>query len=189
MSKSLGNYYCLSDLYEKGFTTEEIRYILLSTHYRTKVDFRLDKQHEAKKVIQRIQELKSRLESISSSVSTGFPDETNSFNLALENDLDSPKAMSVFFDWIRKTNIKVDKNKLIAKKAAEGLNFIAYFDSIYGLLPKKESIPQNILDLVAEREEARRNGEWEKSDRLRNLIASEGWLVKDTPSGSKLSVK
>ncbi len=189
MSKSLGNYYCLSDLYEKGFTTEEIRYILLSTHYRTKVDFRLDKQHEAKKVIQRIQELKSRLESISSSVSTGFPDETNSFNLALENDLDSPKAMSVFFDWIRKTNIKVDKNKLIAKKAAEGLNFIAYFDSIYGLLPKKESIPQDILDLVAEREEARRNGEWEKSDRLRNLIASEGWLVKDTPSGSKLSVK
>jgi cysteinyl-tRNA synthetase len=97
--------------------------------------------------------------------------------------------MSVFFDWIRKTNIEMDNNKLIAKKAAQGLNFIAYFDSIYGLLPKKESIPQNILDLVAEREEARRNGEWEKSDRLRNLIASEGWLVKDTPSGSKLSVK
>ena len=176
-------------MHEKGITTEEIRYILLSAHYRTKVDFRLNKQHEAKKVIQRIQELKYRLESISSSVSTGFPEETNSFNVALENDLDSPKAMSVFFDWIRRTNIELDNNKLVAKRAAEGLNFIRYFDSIYGLLPEKESIPQDILDLVNEREDARQNGEWEKSDRLRNLIASKGWLVKDTPSGSKLSVK
>ena len=78
---------------------------------------------------------------------------------------------------------------MVAKRAAEGLNFIRYFDSIYGLLPEKESIPQDILDLVNEREDARQNGEWEKSDRLRNLIASKGWLVKDTPSGSKLSVK
>jgi len=97
--------------------------------------------------------------------------------------------MSAFFDWIRRTNVELDNNKLIAKRAAEGLSFINYFDSIYGLLPEKESIPQDILDLVAEREDARQNGEWEKSDRLRNLIASKGWLVKDTPSGSKLSVK
>ncbi|MEA1881349.1 MAG: cysteine--tRNA ligase [Candidatus Marinimicrobia bacterium] len=189
MSKSQGNFYCISDLFEKGFTAEEIRYIMLSAHYRTKVNFTLDKQHEAKMGIQRIHELRTRLESFSNEVTKGFPSAMGEFNSALEDDLDAPNALAVFFDWIRATNSTLDNNESSELEASHGLNFITYFDSVFGVLPEDESIPQNIIDLVSEREEARQSKDWVKSDELRNLIATKGWIVKDTLDGPKLSPK
>lgn len=189
MSKSIENFYCIPDLLEKGFTAEEIRYIMLSAHYRTKVNFTLDKQHEAKMAIQRIHELRIRLTDIDRKSTSDFPDAVNPFNIALEDDLYAPKALAVFFDWIRVTNSTLDKNSLSEDEASQGINFIAYFDSVFGVLPKDESIPQEIIELVSEREEVRQHKDWAKSDELRDLIASKGWIVKDTPDGTKLSPK
>jgi len=189
MSKSLGNFYCISDLFEKGFTAEEIRYIMLSGHYRTKVNFTLDKQHEAKMAILRIHELQSRLTDMKTESTTDFPDSVIAFNAALEDDLDAPNSLAVFFDWVRATNTALDKNELSKSEASQGLNFITYFDSVFAVLPEDESIPPDVLDLVSEREEARKNKEWDKSDELRDLIASKGWIIKDTPDGAKLTSK
>ena len=187
MSKSLGNFYCIPDLFDKGFTAEEIRYVMLSAHYRTKVNFSLDKQHEAKMGIQRIMELKSRLNHLKGQEADGFPMEIEAFNAALENDLDAPNALAVFFDWIRVTNSTLDKNALSEIDAIQGLNFIAYFDSVFGVLSEYQNIPKNILNLVNERKKARKSKDWDKSDELRDLIASKGWIVKDTPNGTKIS--
>jgi|TARA_Y100000310_G_scaffold137023_1_gene135914 cysteinyl-tRNA synthetase len=189
MSKSLGNFYCVSDLFDKGFSAEEIRYIILSVHYRTKVNFTLDKQHEAKMGIQRILELRTRLADLGTEPTADFPNEIDGFNAALEDDLDAPNALAVFFDWIRTTNTALDNNKLSNEDSAKGLNFIAYFDSVFGVLPGEQSVPQDILDLVSEREEARKNKNWAKSDKLRDLINSKGFIVKDTSGGQKLSSK
>ncbi len=189
MSKSLGNFYCISDLFEKGFSAEEIRYIMLSGHYRTKVNFTLDKQHDAKMGIQRILELKARLEGVNNEAGDAYPNVIHDFNAALEDDLDAPRALAVFFDWIRAANIELDQDKMTLDQASSGLNFITYFDSIFGVLPEKESTPQEVLDLAAEREQARRNKDWSKADELRDLILSKGWIVKDTPDGAKLSPK
>ena len=111
MSKSLGNYYCLNDLIKEGLTAEEFRYIVLSPHYRSKVNFSLDKKHEAKKAIQRIMGLKERLEKFDESESVELPRGADNFISALENDLDSPAALAIFFDWIRETNSKLDNNE------------------------------------------------------------------------------
>ena len=111
MSKSLGNFHHIPELIDKGFTSEEIRYIMLNGHYRTKINFTLDKQHEAKASIQRIQSLKDRLRDLTKYSSDEFPTEKSKFDKALENDLDAPNALAVFFDWIRSTNSALDKNK------------------------------------------------------------------------------
>jgi cysteinyl-tRNA synthetase len=189
MSKSLDNFYCISDLFEKGFRAEEIRYIMLSAHYRTKVNFTLDKQHEAKVSIRRIQELQSRLEEMDSEVCDGFPTEMEQFNIAIENDLDSPNALAVFFEWIRNTNSKLDEKVFTEIDVSKGLNFIAYFDSIYGILPKSGSAPKDVIGLVKEREDARQNKDWEKSDKIRDQILEKGWTVKDKIDGPKLTPK
>ena len=189
MSKSLDNFYCIPDLFEKGFRAEEIRYIMLSAHYRTKVNFTLDKQHEAKVSIRRIQELQSRLEEMDSEVCDGFSTEMEQFNIALENDLDSPNALAVFFEWIRNANSKLDKKAFTESNVSEGLNFIAYFDSIYGILPKAGFAPKDVIDLVGEREDARQNKDWEKSDKIRDQILEKGWIVKDKINGPKLTPK
>ena len=171
MSKSLGNFYCLNDLIDEGMTIEEFRYIALSSHYRSKVNFNLDKKYEAKMAIQRITELKDRLEEFEESESDDLPSDADNFISALENDLDSPAALAVIFEWLRKTNAKLDKNE------------------ISGVLYEKFEIPKNIIELVKKRERARKNNDWAKSDEIRKELNINGWNVKDTPTGPKITQK
>jgi len=189
MSKSLGNYYHLKDLLKKGFKPEEIRYTMLSAHYRSKLNFTLDKKHEAKMAIQRITELKDRLSQFEKSGKNNLPEEAEDFKLALCDDLDSPKALAIFFDWLRKTNKKLDGNKLSKLDANKGNNFISFFDSIYGVLKDSLMIPDDVLSLIEEREIARKNNDWAKSDNIRYKINKKGWIVKDTPNGPKITPK
>ena len=189
MSKTLKNYYCLDDLLREGFSVEEIRFIMLSAHYRSKLNFSLEKQHEAKMAIQRILELRNRLDQFLPTEEKGLPIEAEKFNLALSDDLDSPKALAIFFDWLRKTNKRLDSNKLSQIDIDKGKNFIYLFDSLYSLLNKKTIVPDKILVLAKERERARKNNDWEKSDKIRIQISKDGWIVKDTPNGPKVTPK
>ena len=86
MSKTLKNYYRLDDLLREGLSVEEIRYIMLSAHYRSKLNFSLEKQHEAKMAIQRILELNDRLDQFVSTDEKGLPVEAENFKLALSDD-------------------------------------------------------------------------------------------------------
>ena len=189
MSKSLNNYYHLKDLLKKGFTPEEIRYTMFSAHYRSKLNFTLDKKHEAKMAIQRITELKDRLSHFEKSGRNNLPEEAEDFKLALCDDLDSPKALAIFFDWLRKTNKKLDRNKLSKLDANKGNNFISFFDSIYGVLKDSLMIPDDVLSLIEEREIARKNNDWAKSDNIRYKINKKGWIIKDTSNGPKITPK
>ena len=189
MSKSLGNYYCINDLIEKGLTIEEFRYIVLSSHYRSKVNFTLDKKFEAKMAIQRIMELKDRLEEFEESKLSELPRDADYFISALKDDLDSPTALAVLFDWLRATNAKLDKNELSKSDAQKGKHFINFFNSIYGVLYEKLDAPIDVIKLVNERELARKNKDWDKSDKIREKINAIGWNIKDTSSGPKIAPK
>ena len=189
MSKSLGNFYCLNDLIDEGMTIEEFRYIALSSHYRSKVNFTLDKKYESKMAIQRITELKDRLEEFEESESDDLPSDADNFISALENDLDSPAALAVLFEWLRKTNAKLDKNEFSKSDIQKGKHFITFFNSIFGVLYEKFEIPKNIIELVKKRERARKNNDWAKSDEIRKELNINGWNVKDTPTGPKITQK
>ena len=187
MSKSLNNYFILSDLFDNGFTAEEFRFIILSSHYRSKVNFSLTRKSEAKSAINRIEELRSRLLDISQERSTNMPEDAKSFNSYLGDDLDTPNALATFFNWIRLTNQKIDEDKYSENEAAQANTFIDYFDSIFAILSNNSDIPEDIMSIVRLREKYRKNKDWKKSDLLRDDLLAKGWLIKDTSNGSKLT--
>ena len=187
MSKSLNNYYVLSDLVEKGFTYEDFRFIILSAHYRSKVNFSIKRRDEAKSAIRRIGEVRQRLQDISSEVSTALPNEVNDFNESLMDDLDTPKALAAFFNWVRLTNQNIDQKNISKVEAEMGNAFIEHFNSIFAILDDSKELPSEVQSLLDSREKYRKNKEWQKSDQIRDKLLSLGWKIKDTPFGAKVT--
>lgn len=189
MSKSLGNYYRLSDLLSRKHTPEAIRYVLLSAHYRTKLNFSETKLREAQRAIQRIVELKTRLRALTNSPGDTLPEEGEAFEQALDDDLGAPQAFAIFFEWLRVTNSRIDQNSLSAEQAAQGLFFIQVIDRLFGILPSEVELPMEVQKLVEEREMARKAKRWDRADSIREQIHSLGWQVEDTPTGPKCRPK
>ena len=191
MSKTTGNFHKISDLISEGFTSEEIRFILLSPHYRSKLNFSLNQNHEAKTAIQRVTDVQQRLFELSGSdrEESSMPDEFEEFVAALDDDLDTPKAFAIFFGWIRSMNKLLDREELMLSQINGGLEFIKKFDDLFAIIPEKESVPRELYDLIEKREKARLNQDWKTADKIRNLLHKEGWLVEDSPNGPKLRPK
>ncbi len=190
MSKSAGNFYKISDLIDEGFTPEALRYLLLSGHYRTNINFSLDKKHEALKVVQRIDELHERLINLFAKCDNPdyLPIEYDRFMMALDDDLNTPEALAVFFNWIRKSNTLIDTKIISDREIAEAINFIDKFNLIFDLhIPGETSIPTKVKELANLRQTARINKDWTKADSIRNQILELGWIVEDLPNrGFKL---
>ena len=104
-------------------------------------------------------------------------------------DLDTPNALAVFFDYMRKINRKIDNDNMGEGEASAALLFIEKFNYIFGIIPDDNAIPGEIINLMNERETARLEKDWALADEIRSKIDSLGWNVKDTQSGSKLSKK
>ena len=191
MSKTTGNFHKISDLISEGFTGEEIRFILLSAHYRSKLNFSLNQNHEAKTAIQRVTDIQQRLiELLDSDQKEGsMPDEFEEFVAALDDDLDTPKAFAIFFGWIRSMNKLLDRGEIMISQINGGLEFIKKFDDLFAIIPDKESVPRELYDLIEKREKARFNQDWKTADKIRNILLKEGWLVEDSPNGPKLRPK
>ncbi|MEE8341314.1 MAG: cysteine--tRNA ligase, partial [Candidatus Neomarinimicrobiota bacterium] len=188
MSKSAGNYYKIPELIDKGFTSEALRYLLLNGHYRTNINFSVDKKHEALKVVQRINDFYERLLDLSANCDkTGaLPESYNSFEKALDDDLNTPEALAIFFEWLRNTNSQIDEDSLKDKAVVSAVNFVEKFNSVFDLLIEKSAIPTKIKDLVKEREEARKEKNWAKADLIRDQILGMGWVLEDLADGFKI---
>ena len=189
MSKSEGNFFNMEDLRKLNFSAECIRYILLAGHYRKKILFSTKKKQEGARVINRIKDFKLRLNSLKtfSKKSLEYPKEYNDFIKYLDNDLDSPNALSVFFKWMREQNIRLDKGEKNDSFLSSCLNFVNAVDDIFGFLPIfKDDIPYAVKNIAEKRQNARENKDWILADRLRQDLIDEGWAIEDTPNGYKL---
>ena len=188
MSKSLRNFYRISDLKDMGFSAENIRYQLLSGHYRNKINFSSAKKYEGDKVLQRLSDFKDRVteEKLISDNSSNLPDEFHRFCAAMDNDLDTPRALAVYFNWIKDINKKMDHGIESPELLSSARNFIDAFDKIFGFLPQTKSIPPDIMSLAERRQEARDMGDWPVADGLRIEIEKRGFVIEDTSKGPKL---
>ncbi|NQV36556.1 MAG: cysteine--tRNA ligase [Candidatus Marinimicrobia bacterium] len=185
MSKSLGNFYTVEDLLNHGFTSEALRYILLSTHYRTKVNFSLEKKHEAIKAVQRVQSFWDRLNEFEVSDGEMLPDESEAFINSLSNDLDAPGALGIAFDYIRKMNNRIDQKEITQAEITMAINFMKQINHAFDFLSLNIEVPSEVTNLAQLREDARKAKDWTKSDALRDQLKELGWEVRDTPSGPK----
>ena len=189
MSKSLGNCFTVSDLVKKGFTAESIRYQLLAGHYRTKISFSLKKKQESDKVISRINGFHSSLIDVGAQDIQGnhLPESYYEFVEAMNDDLNTPKALAIFHSWMRRVLKKMKTGSFAKKDKIEAWSFLKNFDSIFGFLSEKTfKIPLKIKKLIELREVARAENNWTLADDLRDQIKVEGWTVQDTTKGQRV---
>ena len=186
MSKSLGNFYRISALKELGFTAENIRYQLLAGHYRSKITFSIDKKHEGDKVVQRLSDFYTRLQKLNANESStgSMPEAYSKFRDRMNDDLDSPQALAVFFDWMKTVNGKIDKNVITDSELGQAWEFLIAFDSVFGFIRNQDfEIPDKINLLLNKRQKARDEENWVESDLIREHLKEKGWMVDDTPDG------
>ena len=189
MSKSLGNFYRISVLKELGFTAESIRYQLLAGHYRSKITFSIDKKHEGDKVVQRLSDFYTRLQKMNANESStgSMPEAYSKFRDRMNDDLDSPQALAVFFDWMKTVNGKIDKNVITDSELGEAWEFLVAFDSVFGFIQNQDfEIPDKINLLLNKRQKARDEDNWVESDLIREQLKEKGWIVDDTTDGQNL---
>ena len=192
MSKSLGNFIDVSNLIEKN-GSNVVRLFLLSAHYRTKVSFSQKKLDECKKMIEKIKRFAKKFKFDNQSIELKFSDDHNLFINALNDDLNTPEAIGVFFSFISEMNKKIAENSINELDEEKSLVFLKLFNSIFDILDSNNlqdyKIPKNIKNLLISRQKARENQDWKLSDSIRDKILSLGWHVEDTSYGQKPSKK
>ena len=194
MSKSEGNIFTLSALEGHGFSPESLRYLLTSGHYRTKITFSLDSKIKAAKVIKRIRSFADRLIDRGAE-KLDFKNLKNSkeiklFRNYMDDDLNTPKAYSTFFSYIRLINKKIDNKELSKLDLKCAWHFLNDFNEIFDLINLDSvDVPNSIKSLLNLRDLARQKGNWEDSDSLRLKISKLGYTIQDTKSGQLVSKK
>lgn len=188
MSKSLGNFYTLRDLLAKGYTGIEVRYMLLQTHYRTQLNFTMTGLDAARSSLQRLHDFVFRLESLKGGVQADVPSFLPQFEEALADDFNISLALSALFDFIRDTNSLIDQGKLTS--GAKVLELLRKVDKVLGVIfVASEEIPAVFQELLQKRIEARKAKNFAESDRLRDELLKNGYLIEDTPTGARLKKK
>ncbi len=189
MSKSLGNFYMLPDVLEKGYTGRQIRYALMRVHYRAPLNFTWEGMEEARQALARIDEWLVRLRETAAKADTGNIDmQTSSqFEDALDNDLNISAALGFLFESIRVTNRALDRNEVDAIAAKAWLNWWERVNSVLAIEEEAGPLPPEVAELTEARAQARLAKDFQKSDELRNELSTRGWEVRDTQDGQKVT--
>jgi cysteinyl-tRNA synthetase len=193
MSKSLGNFYTLRDLLEKGYKPEAIRYLLASVPYRNKLNFTMEGLKAAATSIDRLRSFQLRLdtEKFGAGSNAALEERTASaserFNASLDDDLNSAEALAAIFEYIRETNSSMDSGEFKAGNLEAARGLFERFDSIFDVLkPSLEEggITEAEIDaLIAERNQARKTKNFGRSDEIRAELLDRGVVIEDTKEG------
>jgi len=189
MSKSLGNFYTLPDVLEKGYTGREVRYALMRVHYRAPLNFTWEGMNEAREALGRIDDWLRRLHDIAGSRTENAKIQTGpQFEESLDDDLNISAALGFLFESIRETNRAMDQHQLDASTAAGWLSWWGRINNTLRLETETAIAPPAEVALLAQqREEARNQKDFKLSDELRVKISNLGWEVRDTKEGQQLA--
>ena len=184
MSKSKGNFITLDTLVEKGYLPEHYRYLCLTSHYRSSLIFSYDNLDASattyRNLLSKYKEFSSSNNNSDEHSNTLHNNYIAQFNSYMFDDLKTPQALAVVWAVIK------DKEMTSSDK----FKFLNNIDDLLGLglaknlaLSTEENIeiPSEIMTLVEERKQARANKNWAESDRIRDLIISKGYAIKDLP--------
>ncbi len=178
MSKSKKNFYTLQDLIARGFEPLDLRYLFLTAHYNAKLNFTWQGLAAAQAARARLNDFMSAGD-IAKTGSTAYEKD---FTVAINNDLDLPKALAIVWNLIKDQSLPdAAKRKTILK-----------FDKVFGLSLDKikaPKIPGEIKKLAEARNQARNGKDWVLADKLRQEIEAKGYLVNDNPDGFIIKVK
>jgi len=193
MSKSLGNFYTLRDVIERGHAPEAIRYLLASVPYRKQLNFTFDGLKSAATSIERLRNFKLRLET------EKFPEGNNEkaaqriaqadkqFVDAMNDDVNTAEALGAAFELIRDANTMMDAGEFRAGDAPPALEFLKRFDAIFDVI-QPTAVSGYIEDsevesLIAERTAAKKAKNFARADQIREQLLEQGIILEDTKGG------
>jgi cysteinyl-tRNA synthetase len=196
MSKSLNNFYTLRDLLQSGYTGRQVRYLLLSTHYRTQLNFTMAGLNAAQTSLRRLCDLITRLREVRSTGPEGCISDLlaqfdHRFRRSLADDINISAALAALFDLVRELNILCDSNALNQSEAQKALNLLKTWNSVLAIFSfdEEEVIPVELQQILQRREQVRKEKNYLLSDQLRWEIDKRGYRVEDTASGPRLKKK
>lgn len=198
MSKSLGNFFTLRDLLDKGYSPRTIRYLLLTAHYRKQLNFTFDGLNQAAQALLRIDNLIARLNDIKhdAPVNNQVADRCTAFVTAftetVDDDLNIAGGIGVFFDFVHDINTMIDAGALGRPDAAIVMDTLEKIDTVFGFIFFPEVTPINkeeIEALIEERNKARKEKNFARADEIRKLLLDKGIIIQDTREGTRWIVK
>ena len=205
MSKSLGNFFTLRDLFAKGHKPSTIRFLLLSVPYRRQLNFTEESLKQAANSIERVRNFMMRLKASnfsagsSAAIQSRVADAERDFDAGLADDLNTAVALAALFDLIRDANSAMDHGELRQQDAVRIIATLEKFDQILNLLadddeeklaklgfaPSKPRMSAPQVDaLIEERNAARKRRDFKRSDEIRQQLADSGIIVEDMKDGS-----
>jgi cysteinyl-tRNA synthetase len=193
MSKSLKNFITIKEFLNK-YSPRLLRFFIIKHHYRSPIDFNGEKLLQAKKELEKLDEFIEKISKFKFKIKKSkFPIDVKKYEkkfiLAMDDDFNTPRAVGVLFELIRKANKKILRESLTQKEAEKILSFLKKVDQIFGFIffkKPKEKIPQKIIELVKEREKLRKKGNFKKADEIRAMVKEMGYWIEDTREGPKI---
>jgi cysteinyl-tRNA synthetase len=205
MSKSLGNFYTMRDLYAKGYKPSALRYALASVPYRRQLNFTFDGLTQATNSVERLRTFADRLKQgkFPAGSPIGFKERAakalDDFDAGLADDLNTAVALAAAFDFLREANIAMDSGKFGQEDAAAAQEFLKKFDEVFAVIADNDAEKLNELGygpdggglgeadveaMIAERQAARQRRDFAKSDEIRKKLAEHGIILEDSKDGS-----
>jgi cysteinyl-tRNA synthetase len=193
MAKSLGNFFTLRDLIGRGYKPEVIRYLLASVPYRKSLNFTFDGLEGAEMAIERLRNLKLRLDT--DQFSEGAHEKMTArteaaalaFTVSMDDDLNTAEALAAVFEYARDANIAIDAGEFGAENRAAALRLFEQFDAIFDVLkPSGADAGADDADIeakVAERTAAKKARDFARADKIRDELLARGIVIEDTKSG------
>jgi len=195
MSKSLGNLYTVDDVKSWGFEAQDLRYVLLSGHYRQPLNFRKDALKAGQSALSRFKHLAAALPvpSANAVADRGWGPFRAVFE-ALCEDLNTSKALGALHSaagdlekGLKSGSLSEDAKRAAADGLANAVETFGFDLTTYGQVSRSSEIPDGVQQKAAERQVAREAKDWGRADALRDELLEMGWVVKDTPDGPELN--
>src|SRR5580692_9132210 len=205
MSKSLGNFYTLRDLFAKGYKPSALRFALASVPYRKQLNFTFNGLQQAASSVERLRNFAARLSQgkfaagKQKGMAARVAQAAEEFDAGLSDDLNTARALAAAFDLLREANIAMDKGDFRQEDVAAAQEFLANFDRVFAVMEDNDAEKLRALGfgaedsgpsdaeidkLIANRQAARQRRDFAASDRIRKELADRGILIEDSKDGS-----
>jgi cysteinyl-tRNA synthetase len=205
MSKSLGNFYTLRDLFAKGYKPSALRFALASVPYRRQLNFTFDGLQQATSSVDRLRNFAARLKNEkfaagkNEAMSARIGKAGDDFDAGLADDLNTAQALAAMFDFVRDANIAMDKGEFRGGEVKAAQEFLESFDRVFAVVEDNDAEKlkaigfgaaaggphdSEIENLVAERQAARKRRDFATADRVRKELDERGILLEDTKDGN-----
>ncbi|QQR92288.1 MAG: cysteine--tRNA ligase [Candidatus Iainarchaeum archaeon] len=194
MSKSLKNVYLIRDIENHQLKPLAYRFLLLTTHYRSELNFTWESIRAAQTTLDKWNEFIQRLQKYAGAHSNNeinalIAQAKEKVEASFDDDINTAEALGELSQFQRRVNGLMDQQKLSKADTRKILEFLQDVDEVLGVFDfaqQETIIPANVLQLAQQREAARKSKDWAQSDALRAQIEKEGFAVLDTKEGFEL---